>query len=303
MRTAIATSIYLERPDNMGILCALPKWCMNADILSKRFTIDVVVWTNRAKEVRTECPRARILSYDSELEHTILNFTKHVQIPFSRSLAGPRFTLYNLLKWQLVNPVHGYSSVLYMDTDVDISIFSMESETSTWHYYFRTFLPQFEASHFQLMATPDHESPINGGIMVIKPSSEYYEEGMRAIRSHKFNATHGWEWVGPPKQFVPKPKHLSTNAMFRKNTWDFVGGNADQGLFTYIFMIRHNSYSPTYDGMHVRHFWANTKPWVVLRCKAYFNFLKYVYHETPCIRYLRNIRAKKHCKGGFRPIF
>ena len=117
----------------------------------------------------------------------------------------------------------------------------------------------------------------------------------------------GWNASGPPKATLPfaMPRfgggtfHLTGVRSWFANTWNYVCGDGDQGLFAHVFLVllrgetfamasdSRNASATTY---HVSHFFGGYKPWRSLnRCRAYFDFMNasdFRHAETACVRAL-----------------
>ncbi|KAL3900963.1 MAG: hypothetical protein SGPRY_012361, partial [Prymnesium sp.] len=71
------------------------------------------------------------------------------------------------------------------------------------------------------------------------------------------------------KASVPESAIESTKAkmirteFIKGNTWFFVGGNIDQGLFWYVIYVKHGLGTWAYDLLKwkIHHFWGPGKPW------------------------------------------
>ena len=122
--------------------------------------------------------------------------------------------------------------------------------------------------------------------MLLTPSTSTYQLGLRTLRRQEFNFTHGFDLVGRPRSVLPVSsvaradvKRLRDSRMYRMNTWDVVCGDADQGLFVYVFLIRQKATAFAYpvrdNGFRVHHFYALHKPWgKKTRCLEYYAFLR-----------------------------
>ena len=98
--------------------------------------------------------------------------------------------------------------------------------------------------------------------------------------SGRFSSARGWDEAGSPHQLLPEKTRsdFGYTRLVRENTWDVVCGNADQGLFTYVFLARLHAYRtseycPVASKRHdsrgkcpecpvpIWHFWGGDKPW------------------------------------------
>ena len=185
--------------------------------------------------------------------------------------------------------------------------------------------------------------------MLLKPSASTYELGRQALRSGRFNLRRGWTFTGPPQRVLPLQSlqapfgcvgsplfrgrtltcaewaqdELNPTVMVRENEWDFVGGDADQGLFTYIYLVvlRGRSFRLTWKldsrlqccgEYQLRHFWGRSKPWVAGAtgphfCAKYFDFVdhaSFAHPPTKCLAAVRRSRESPEtlpAKSNGRP--
>ena len=203
----------------------------------------------------------------------------------------PRFTL---LKLQTVDPkvyrnasAGGADVVMYLDLDVDLRW--QTSAQALQRFDFRGKLDEFRRDPSCLLrATPDHSATINTGIMLLKPNRHAYEHGVELLRTSVWDSNLGFNGTGPPKQSLyraqldnrsrggPGPLIRAAKAYWT-DSWDFVCGDGDQGLFTTIFMAHQQRFCvPSYwdKPLRVHHFWAGDKPWgKPASCERYFDFL------------------------------
>ena len=106
----------------------------------------------------------------------------------------------------------------------------------------------------ELISNADGMSPVNGGVFIVRPSSQRYREAIRLLHRCRFNATHGWDLIGPPRSLGlvyrhPDGAELRLNEgdtgdppgltdAYRHNNWAFVGADSDQGfLFTLYHVL------------------------------------------------------------------
>lgn len=106
------------------------------------------------------------------------------------------------------------------------------------------------ASWPEFISNADSMSPVNGGVFIVKPSHRRYAEGLAVLHRCAFNATHGWDLVGPPSSLGLTYRHPDgvvltrqgadtgdyphlTDA-YRRDDWRFVGADADQGFLFYL---------------------------------------------------------------------
>ena len=328
---AVVSSFHIptgtHRDESQRDECALVKWCYNLRLLKEQYlrnttleNLQFYILTNDAEFVRRECPNVQVLPYDEELMEVVTNFGGR-----QNDNCPPA----GLLKWQVMKPWPSLKekSVLFLDLDVDIigrrlellrySPFSLEK----WRTSVLKSVAQFVNGPCAIIASPDHASPLNGGIFAVKQSKKLYRRGLDLLRTGLFNSTHGFNLsFGPPLTIMPNPsKPLARSKMFRANTWDFVCSRADQGLFTAIFLFGDSeSYCfPQNNDTKVYHYWAVEKPWrlkklgrgalkrlgeaktinissepwmIVKQCPEYFDFLRELDgFSTPCSDRMRVI--------------
>ena len=246
MQGLLAT-LYIPAPDNA---CLYERWCDASHRLSGLFHIGIVT-----DKPRTLCAPTIIPSDDA----TIL-YRNRSRPPESKSITSKAFSFINLLKWELIKKTQ-YDFVLFSDLDVDLLFYNSDVQ---WEKAFARNFPSFLNGNKSLLANRDHSSPVNGGLWIVKPSMKDYRKGLEALR-RPFNLSHGF--LGVPSTMPP---HLRDNSkFFRENTWDFVGGNSDQGLLTAIFFLTGRTTLPVHK-FFVRHFWAKSTPWLKKNCKRYF---------------------------------
>ena len=99
-----------------------------------------------------------------------------------------------------------------------------------------------------------------------------------------------------PQKYLGDKFASRGNKFFQENTWDFVGGRGDQGLFTYVYMVVRADFLHTHKvpgrGIWARHFYGGKRPWNVdvrHACPHYFRGQLTELH-TPCVAAV--LRAK-----------
>jgi len=303
--------------------------------------------------VRKECPHARVVEFDPELVAVAKRWQNRSRDLLSEHLgACPAYGVQKtLLKWAALDP-RIYTSrlgrppiALFLDSDVD----------ATWH---SSVVAQIMSGRLnvsqkldafvndpscQAVATPDRSSPMNTGVMVLKPSKSIYEEGLELLRTRVFTRRSGFNQTGSVRQALNTTmsslaagarRRIAYALGFKDDTWDFFCGDADQGLFTTMFMARGTGrYCAPRLGtrvLSVRHFWWKDKPWHdPPSCPRYFAFLNQSsaaagedalaaetassldssgLETSPCSRYLR-MKARKirlvperRCRGEDWPV-
>ena len=306
----------------MRAACGLTKWCINSATLRKAMLphrAEVVVLTDDAAFTHEECAVAspRVLEFDTNLSSAIASWVarngrRRASAADQRDLANARFAAATLRKWQLVRLLE-YRVVFATDPDVDVffdggSPLGSAALAQAWTRGHDDFV----ASRAQLLAAGDGQIPVNTGVMLLKPSLHAYQIGLTALWDGRFSVARGWDDAGSPRELL-RPGAVRTfeyTRMLKENTWGVVCGNADQGLFTYVFLARLDAYSPSRYcplatkftrgdcgkcPMPVWHFWAGDKPWWLhyTRCLRWFEFLgdrqasNGVIRPTKCTAWLR----------------
>mmetsp|Transcript_43275 Transcript_43275/g.100290 ORF Transcript_43275/g.100290 Transcript_43275/m.100290 type:complete len:384 (+) Transcript_43275:151-1302(+) len=309
---AIATTVWVrqgERGTNHGDVCGIVKWCRDAShfaaalpVLIKRSglrtgwdgRVDVVVSTNDPLFTRSECPQPRIII--SVVDPKFIELSDAFSLKcYNRDAtrariksAGGKFHLSPepfdralLVKWALVGLVK-YDLVLSIDNDVDFFEVGRRSPQGVDAYMMAAArawaveVPAFLKSPARMLGTPDFESPTNMGMVWLKPSTAYFEEGVALLRTKLFSPELGFNNSGRPRDLMSPhmANTLPMNAtrLVTLNTWNIVAGASDQGLYTLIFTMRHNALQLTKrDDYELHHFWSSSKPWVRQgSCLPYF---------------------------------
>jgi hypothetical protein len=174
----------------------------------------------------------------------------------------------------------------------------------------------FVRSGLELLATSDPHVPISGGAFLLRPSSDVYAAGVAVLRhAVAFNYSHGFELRGPPQSVLrapPPARHslrtlapsataapsaapsaamaaamaavsmaapVERTRMWRRNTWNVVDGDGDQGLLAYVFLALRRGATVAHvtraAPWRVNHFFGPHKPWGRhARCLAYFDFTR-----------------------------
>ena len=304
---AIATSFQLpagrSRHSIMRSACGITKWCANAATLRSALPghSEVVILTNDEKFAVEECgtARPRVIALDANLSGTIDGWAArngHTWKSAERALhlASPKFSAVTLRKWQLVRLIE-YRVIFATDPDVDLFHGALPARVAMLSHAWAQGVSAFGRSAVQLVGTGDGQVPVNTGVMLLKPSLEAYQIGLLALLSGRFSSARGWDNAGSPRQLLPEQTRsdYGYTRLVRENTWDVVCGNADQGLFTYVFLARLHAYRtseycPLASKLHdsrgkcpecpvpIWHFWGGDKPWWLhyTRCPEYFAFLR-----------------------------
>lgn len=172
---------------------------------------------------------------------------------------------------------------LVLKSDLDIDLYPPENDAVKTSAKWQEMLPIFTRHHRRVLclAHADHNSPLNTGLMLIRPSKEMYAEGIQVLRECSFNFTTGWNFVGRPRSLGLFPRHLDGqpatdvgvgneplgSRAYVRNDWHFVAAELDQGFMWYMLYIRHDAgrYIRYTANVHHKaiHWWFSSKPWVI----------------------------------------
>ena len=343
----------------LGAVCGLAKWCHNAEALVREPALqgvaEIFLLTNNLSFVRRECgPSVRAALFSDEVRDVVAAYgaaeeQRQRKAAENKGKSGlsagnmrgesqllpPHGAVITLLKWQLIGETR-YKAMLIAELDVDL--FHHGRVTS------RVPIPPVDkptprssaealrdASLRIVHATPnlvahsDVATPINAGMIFLKPSRSAYEYGLALLRTLNFSPKSGWNSSGGPREvltaralssgFVVAPAcSVSQCSWWAENTWNFIGANADQGLLATVFLGLGGSgvravRSGTLLGQrrkHVRwncllggsHFGGRDKPWLLhfTRCLRWFDFLDNLTRATAessaCVPWLRAQRRR-----------
>ena len=203
--------------------------------------------------------------HNAALERAVFALHEHaVRRDCCPQWASP--SVFMLLRWEAMNLESTARVVVYLDMDVEVlprwpslllaaarrDLDGDETIRATgrdWHHL----VSCTSRSDRTLLSYPDHSSPVHGGLLFLRPNATLFREGVALLRrtaaaaaeGHSFNATLGWERLGPPYQVVP-----STDDVWRRRRghthivdegdWGFVGGEVDQGFFFFMLRVRHH---------------------------------------------------------------
>lgn len=276
--------------------CALPLWCRAAAALAERlgafvpggssvthYAAKVVLLTK--SDPLEDCMHASEHFWMRQIEVAAGEWVKKQRTDFSGDVSRAMDRRAPLLKWMLW-ALKGYEIVLFSDLDVYLAPGPRSLDLAWWHRSVSAFLQ----SSALLAGTPDHEAPLNTGIMLLKPRRWMYEEGLATLKGAVWTVHEGFNAVGRPRdQFntwrlpgniftqlasghtapgssiAAAEELMNRTAYAQKNSWDFVGGNLDQGLFWYLVFLRHRAgtWTAALGGQRweAKHYWGTNKPW------------------------------------------
>lgn len=211
--------------------CALPLWCRSAQALQA--TIGGGLHTIIISPVSgwDECGSA-VRTWSSELVDAIQAYSRG-------KLDGSYLQLMKLIIFSLTT----FHVVIFTDLDTD--------PHNQWRGVDRRGVAQwvpsltaFNISRALFACTADHQSPVNGGALVVKPREWLYAEALETLRRNlSFDPTLGFNSVGRPRSLHPETglilegsgmsaaavaSKLNKTVMFSTDSWRFVGSNVDQ---------------------------------------------------------------------------
>ena len=306
--------------------CGLLKWCYSAVKFAAlpihRGGAEVAIFTNNASATAAECaqPGVRVSGFDPELAADIETWHAAQRLikPRKRGLTKLSFVMSTLYKWEILRHVE-YRALFFSDVDVDFFLPHGGAPPPAGSPAYRALAAAWSDGddglygrflrdrRLKLVGSGDDKAPINTAVMVLKPDLDAYALGRAALRTRRFNVSTGWNASGAPKATLPfvMPRfgggtfHLTGVRSWFANTWNYVCGDGDQGLFAHVFLVllrgetfamasdSRNASATTY---HVSHFFGGYKPWRSLnRCRAYFDFMNasdFRHAETACVRAL-----------------
>ena len=218
----------------------------------------VVVHANHARELQRPVEAMRQHALRSGC--TGRSLTTH-DPPGPDSCDWSRVNVFMILRWQIMSMADA-RLVVYLDLDVDVlprwplllllpegrkqrslNDTLVEQAARDWLLLLRC----ANRSRYSLFSYPDHSSPVNGALLIVKPDASLYREGVAVLRGAlswaPFNGSTGWQTVGRPSKVVPQTDHVwrrkhGHSSIVDGDTWDFVGGAVDQGFFFYMLRVR-----------------------------------------------------------------
>lgn len=262
---AVATS-YLRgtnssAPAAVSASCGMVKWCFSLSQLVQLpylgGRVEGVLITNDVAYALTICrtrPLPRMITYSDELANAVRQWSATLRgCNQSRSTGPSLIGLASLAKWQLLAHTE-YRAILVTDLDIDLFLSSRgrpptpsedvwPGQTMALRHALTTLFDLFIESNTTLIASPDFHSPINTGVMLLKPSRDVYELGLRTLSTGTFDSDGGFNNVGRPhsairwdRMHANKVMWLNGSVMSKSNRWTFVSATGDQGLFVYIYL-------------------------------------------------------------------
>ena len=223
-------------------VCGLVKWCHSGAAFLKLpffqgMRADLMLITDDVAALRKECnvEHTRFELVDAVLQAEIRSFVASANRQGGRRLTGRQFAVRTLYKWQVLRYTE-YDFIFYLDPDVDLFHESGGRPPANFGAQARLFrilqqawthdLQAYLGSSVELVASIDGSSPINTGVMLLKPSLATYNLGRAVLRTRRFAVVSGFNGSGPPHSVLPSPssmpswypRELNFTHMYRKNT-------------------------------------------------------------------------------------
>lgn len=272
--------------------CALPLWCQQAHRLAAKipppWRTQLVVMAPKSS---AECNASYVWSNNTaRANRAYLDRT-----PIKGSWSYLKHC--TLLKWGVFALSH-LDLVLYADVDVDLdptrfqfhrALLRPEGDPTRFQLHetfvalFRASIDAFLQSSALIVSEPDHASPINTGVFLAKPTRWVHAAGLRCLRSCNFSEGTGFDEAGEPQKLFGNQSRrlwqqleagtgsprgsartaLQSTEMWKKNTWSFVAGNLEQGMFWHLLYHKHGvgTWARPSSRWQADHFWGPGKPW------------------------------------------
>ena len=187
------------------------------------------------------------------------------------------FKRVSLTKWAVFGLTQ-YDAVVFADADLELLPLAEHGTAwaaAAWRHALQGLL---RAPHARLLSDPDARSPLNAGLLLVRPSAHLYEEGLATLRRCSYNRSHGWDLVGAPGSLGIVPTRLGgapaqlAASDARLRDWRFVAADQDQGLIFYMLYVRQPQLGAHGAGGYgaarraglplSRHWWAGFKPFM-----------------------------------------
>lgn len=135
---------------------------------------------------------------------------------------------------------------LILDADVDAWPPELERAPNRAAAQWVAAMRRMEASGWVLGSMADAASPINGGIVLVRPHPRLYAEALAtlALGGGAFNSTHGWGLLGSPRAVVPREDPAwelgveEGGGLLVRDSWAYHGARVDQGLWFHLTRVR-----------------------------------------------------------------
>lgn len=224
-----------------------------------------------------------------------------------------------------------YSAIFLTDIDVDLFFASggniptrgTRSLRLLERAWGRAYVDFRRCANVSLIGSADFVTPINTGVLLVKPNASTYNLGISVLRTRRWDVLRGFNFSGAPREVIrvsrlPRRSAdiLSKTVLLQGNHWAVTGGDTDQGLFAYVFLgllrgvsFRHTGHrfaDGTRAAAFVNHFWGGAKPWLRHgECRKYFDFMRngsgFQHRPSRCTRELQARRSYLLTQKGKRP--
>ena len=208
-----------------GRECNLVGWCQGARRLQRALDVRpwrvdlIILHTGPHPDLRPYCPAAVFVRASPQLRRTAEQCLSRHPIR-----TGPPVDA--MLKWQFFSMTE-FDVVLHVDADIDVM--PIELQPSLVLTRWRESLPVFllprrlmrvdglrrsarSSAGMRLLGQTDFTSPLNGGLLLLRPSAALYKDGLAELRRCHFNRTHGWGLIGAPRSLGLAPRYFSPQA-------------------------------------------------------------------------------------------
>ena len=247
-RVAIATLWdYAERYE-----CALPLWCDSGRTLvriipNSELVLLVPAGRNSSisisMSISSSCPGATRFWHEPSSEMV------EQYLQRQRPRRGEEYVAGALHKVALLALPHPL--VLYADLDFDLtpSPFLTPSRDEL-----ALSIHAFWSSGALLAGSPDHSAPLNTGLLLLRPTQQALNEALQTLADASWSEARGFANVGRPRELHydlqriaaggdgdarAALSRLNATAMMREDAWSFVNAGGDQGLFWYLYYVKH----------------------------------------------------------------
>ena len=221
----------------------------NATGLSKPFyerRLGSALAARNGSEALQDVCDCKVSVVDSELEEA-LSTCKGGSRRKESERQGGRWQL--TFKWNLFAWTQ-YDAVLFVDMDAELlplGAYDHAEAVARWVALLHNFVHSPRA---RLVALPDHSTPINTGLMLLRPDRALHDDGARVLRACLYNSSHGWlgssHEVAAPRlldrlrgEHTRRPTWVP--AVWKNvHQWQFFAAGTDQGFFYHMLYSRHH---------------------------------------------------------------
>ena len=181
-------------------------WCQSASRVAKALEgiaqVKLLILTNQTAAIQSLCPGADTIDPDHKIAELAAKWTTKFGKVFDPPVSniGENFHHANLQKLQLLGLGGGYDAVLFTDGDImmlgaDDGERKVAAMRKTWARRLPAFLADANA---ELLGNADWDVPTQGGLWMIKPTQQSYDDAVSILSRQSWNVTHGFDLVGPP---------------------------------------------------------------------------------------------------------